>query len=123
MKETLTPEELMDELMDEMLNEATGCPHYELIIDSIQDHLNHAQYKWDLAMDFIESLGISGWTTSLERFESKGEGFDVGCLVPQDILLNAIRYYGKALEKALKQNESFRQSLIDDILDDMEESR
>lgn len=81
--ETLTPEEIMDE----MLNEATGVPHYEFIIDSIQEH-----------------------------FDGHDDG---GNLVPQGILLSAIRYYGKALEKALKHNEAFRQALIDD----MEESR
>ena len=58
-----------EEQMDEMLNEATGVPHYELIIDSIQEH-----------------------------FDGHDDG---GNLVPQDILLNAIRYYGEALEKAL----------------------
>ncbi len=107
-----------EEMMDEMLNEATGVPHYECIIDSIQEHLNHAQYQWDLAMDFIDSLGIGDWTTLLELFENQGDGFDVGSLVPQDILLNAIRYYGKALEKALKDlekaenlNEAMKKSL------------
>lgn len=86
-KETLTPEEEMDE----MLNEATGVPHYEVIIDSIRDY-----------------------------FDGHDDG---GNLVPQDILLNAIRYYGEALEKALKQNEAFIQALIDanQIIRDIEE--
>tara|TARA_R100000406_G_scaffold48167_1_gene32423 strand:- start:6686 stop:7021 length:336 start_codon:yes stop_codon:yes gene_type:complete len=63
--------------MDEMLNEATGCPHYELIIDSIQEHFDNAP----------------------------------GDLIPQDVLLNAIRHYGKALEDALKLNEAMKKSL------------
>lgn len=78
--------DLVEDLeMDEMLNEATGCPHYEVIIDSIQEHFDSATEK--VYAD----------------------------LVPQDILLNAIRHYGKALEKALKMNEAFRQALIEDM--------
>lgn len=76
------PPQLSDEeVWDEMLNEATGCPHYEFIIDSIQEHFDNAP----------------------------------GDLVPQDVLLEAIRMYGKALEKALKHIKAFRQALIEDM--------
>lgn len=69
--------------IDGMLNDATGCPHYELIIDSIEEHFDNAP----------------------------------GDLIPQDVLLEAIRCYGKALEKALKMNEAIRQALIEDMED------
>jgi len=79
--ETKEYEMTVDDKVDEMLNEATGVPHYELIIDSIQEHFDNAE----------------------------------GDLVPQDILLHAIRSYGEALEKALKRQRAFRQALIEDM--------
>ena len=36
--------------------------------NKLQEQLNDLQAEYEIAMDFIESLGIKGWTEDLEAF-------------------------------------------------------